>query len=58
MTLEEFKKNVEECLVKKYNLTITEAKELTKAEETYWKKLLKDNFTPQEVAYSMIVGLL
>lgn len=57
MTLEEFKKNVKECLVKKYNLTITEAKDLTKAEKTYWQKLLKDNLTPQEVAYGMIVGL-
>ena len=58
MTLEVYKKQVYDYLVKTYNVSTKEAKELMTTQESYWQLLLKNKLTPQETAYGMFLGLL
>ncbi len=56
MTLEEYKKKVEEHLVKKCNFTTQSAKKLIALYEEDFPQFLKDNWSPLTAASAMIAG--
>ena len=56
MTLEEYKKKVEEHLVKKCNFTTQSTKKLIVLYEEDFPQFLKDNWSPLTAASAMIAG--
>lgn len=58
MTLVEYKKKVEKCLVKKQHCTTDRAKQLMKHYEQDFQEFLKTKLTPEEVAIGMFMNLL
>ena len=58
MSLEEFKKQVRDCLIKTYKLSTTEVEDLMEGRDEYWQELLNDGLTPQETAFGITINLL
>ena len=56
MTLEEYKKKVEEHLVKKCNYTTERAKKLIALYEPDFPEFLKEKYSPAGAAAAMIAG--
>ena len=56
MTLEEYKKKVEEHLVKECNFTTQRAKKLMALYEEDFPQFLKDNWSPLTAASAMLAG--
>ncbi len=56
MTLEEYKKKVEEYLIKRCNFTVSRAKALIAVYEKDFPQFLKDNWSPLTAASAMIAG--
>lgn len=56
MTLEDYKKNVEEHLVKECHFTTQRAKKLIALYEEDFPQFLKDNWSPLTAASVMIAG--
>lgn len=58
MTLEEFKKKVEKCLLEIQKCTTQEKNKLMKEYETDFQQFLEENYEPKVVAAGMITHLL
>lgn len=58
MSLEEFKKQVRDCLLETYKLSTTEVEDLMDGRDEYWQELLNDGLTPQETAFGRSINLL
>ena len=58
VSLQEYKKQVRDCLLKTYNLSTTVVEDLMKDPDSCWQTLLNDGLTPQETAYGRSVYLL
>ncbi len=56
MTLEEYKKKVEEYLIKRCNFTVSRAKALIAVYEKDFPQFLKDNWSPLTAASAMIAS--
>lgn len=56
MTLEEFKKKVEECLMKNYNYTEMKAKKSLEIYAPDLPMFLKENWKPEEAATAITMG--
>ncbi len=58
MTLDEYKKRVEECLVKYNNCTSEKAKELMALYEQDFQESMNTNLSPEAMAVGMAMHLL
>ena len=58
MTLEEYKKKVEESLKKNNNCSIQEVEKLMKEYEEDFQEFMKQNYTPEMVSMGMIMHYL
>ena len=56
MSLEEYKKKVEECLMKTQNCSIQETRRLMKTYEAYFQEFLEEEWNPSVAAGAMVMG--
>ena len=58
MTLEEFKKQVRDCLINTYKVSMTEVEDCLAGSDSYWQELLDSGLSANAAAYGTLCGLL